>query len=196
MLKLDQQEIAIIKQLIRNPRVSDNQIARLTSVPVMTVNRKRKKLEGSGFLKYYASISAGDDGIGIYHARQLYILKLRRGITIKEYIEDTKKQDKDRLLQTEYVVESHLGEKDGHLAIVVIIEAKTEAELVEIFNGKLIPSFVRRFGKDAVDEVITTKINLPIRDHHNYLHLINMENGRIKKDWPDEYIFVGKADEE
>jgi len=196
MLKLDQQETAIIKQLIRNPRVSDNQISRTTSIPVMTVNRKRKRLEATGLLKYYTAISAGDDGIGLYHARQLYILKLRRGITIKDYIEDSKKQDKDRLIQTEYVVESHLGEKDGHLAIVVIIEAKTEAELVEIFNGKLIPSFERRFGKDAIDEVITTKINLPIRNHHNYLHLTNMAQGKIKKDWPDEYIFVGNTDEE
>ena len=31
--------------------------------------------------------------------------------------------------------------------------------------------------------------------HHNYLPHVNIENGRIKKDWPDEYIFVNKIDD-
>ena len=51
--KLDNQEIKIVKALIRNPRISDNQIGLRTGVPIRTVNRKRKKMEEKGLLKYY-----------------------------------------------------------------------------------------------------------------------------------------------
>ena len=57
MRKFDKQEEMIIKELIRNSRISDNQIAKNTRIPVTTVNRKRKLLEEEGFIHYYADVS-------------------------------------------------------------------------------------------------------------------------------------------
>ena len=53
MRQLDEQERRIVRELIKDPRISDNQIAKNTRVPVMTVNRKRKLLEEKGLLNYY-----------------------------------------------------------------------------------------------------------------------------------------------
>ena len=46
--KSDIQSKLIIRALIRNPRVSDNQIGLMTGVPIRTVNRKRKNMEKQG----------------------------------------------------------------------------------------------------------------------------------------------------
>ena len=44
MRDLDKKEKLIIKELVKNPRISDNQIAKNTGLAVKSVNRKRKKL--------------------------------------------------------------------------------------------------------------------------------------------------------
>ena len=52
---LDDQEKMIIKALIRDPRLSDNQVGKMTGVPPPTVRRKRLRLEEEGLLNYYAA---------------------------------------------------------------------------------------------------------------------------------------------
>ena len=47
------QERRIIRNLIKNPRISDNKISKITGIPTITVNRKRKKLEAEGLLHYH-----------------------------------------------------------------------------------------------------------------------------------------------
>jgi len=42
---IDEQERAIIKALIRDPRQSNNYISKVTGVPTPTVRRKRQRLE-------------------------------------------------------------------------------------------------------------------------------------------------------
>ena len=44
-MEFDEQEKLIIKALIRDPRISDNNIGKLTKVPIRTVSSKRKKLK-------------------------------------------------------------------------------------------------------------------------------------------------------
>ena len=56
MTDFDDQERAILRALIRNPRTSDNRIAENTGVPVRTVRRKRTRLESEGRVHYYAAI--------------------------------------------------------------------------------------------------------------------------------------------
>ena len=74
---------------------------------------------------------------------------------------------------------------------MLILDAKTEPELIECFNGIVIPNIKKNFGDDAVEEITTARLNIPLRLHHNYLPRINMEKGRIKETWIDEYISVG-----
>ena len=62
MRDLDKQERLIIRELIKNHRISDNKIGKNTGIPVMSVNRKRKSMEKEGLLTYYTSLKKHSDG--------------------------------------------------------------------------------------------------------------------------------------
>jgi DNA-binding Lrp family transcriptional regulator len=190
MRDLDKQEKLIVRELIRNPRLSDNQISKKTKIPVMSVNRKRKALEKAGLLRYFTSLDTGEDGTGKFKAKQLYIVKFNIGITREKFLREFDKNTKTHPDSAHYISLSYLGEKDGHLTYMCILDAETESMLLDEFNGKIIPSFVHSFGSDCIKEVVTMRVTNTIRRHHNYLPIINMKDGVIKEDWPDDYIFV------
>lgn len=187
---LSAQEAKIVGELIKNPRISDNQIARNTKIPVMTVNRKRKALEEKDLLQYYASVKKHGDGIGIFGVRQLYIIKLQSGITRQRYIQDIEMNPSLKLFNCTFISSTYLGEKDGHLAIIVILDAVDDTKLMDEFNEKIIGTLKQKFGEDAIREVTTTRITDTVRIHHNYLPKVNMHKGIMKKDWPTELVFV------
>ena len=190
MRKLDAQERKIIRELIKNPRNSDNKIAKKTGIPVMTVNRKRKRLEEQRIVNYYTSVQKHEDGIGIFGARQLYIIKLRAGITRSEYIQKIELDYATKIFNSTFISTTYIGEKDGHLAIIVVVDAENNERLVEEFNGKIITILRKKFGEDVIKEIITARINDTVRVHHNYMPKINMEQGIIQDDWQNELIFV------
>jgi hypothetical protein len=193
--ELDKNERKVVRELIKNPRISDNQISKNTQVPVMTVNRKRKQLEKEGLLKYFTSFDTGEFGTGTFKAKQIYVIKFKIGITRQEYI---KKVEEDKTFlgfKANYISMAYLGERDGHLALVLVLDAETDSLLVDEFSGKVIPHLREKLGNDCIRQIITTKISNTLRRHHNYLPDINMENGIIKKDWPDDWIFVDKVSE-
>jgi DNA-binding Lrp family transcriptional regulator len=192
MRLLDQQERDIIRQIIRNPRISDNSIAKVTKIPVTSVNRKRKILEQEGLINYYASIKKHEDGLEIFNVRQLYIIKLKAGITRNVYLQQIEADPASKLFNCTYISSTFLGEKDGHLAVIVIVDAANDFKLMEEFNGKIISVLKKKLGEDAIEEVTTARINDTVRLHHNYLPHLNMKEGAIRDDWPDEFIFVDK----
>lgn len=198
MPDLDEQEIRITKELIKNPRSSDNAISRATGIPVMTVNRKRKKLEEGGIISYYTSVKSFESGINIFHARQLYVIQLKSGVTRDEYLRYIDQNPDTKGEESYYVEESYIGEQNGRLALILLLEAKTEAELVDIFNGRIVKNIKKAFGENAITHIETSRINMRTRIFHNYMPSLNMQSGKIRKDWPDDYIFVteGKGKEE
>ena len=86
MKKLDEQEKKIITELIKNPRISDNQIGKMTRVPIRTVSRKRNKLEEEGLISYFTNLNMGKKGTGRFGARQLHVIKFKLGITSEQSI--------------------------------------------------------------------------------------------------------------
>lgn len=192
MVKIDDHECKIIRELIRNPRISDNQISKNTKIPVMTVNRKRKNLEKAGIINYYTDVRHGLEGTADHNSKQLYIIKFKAGFTRTQYYQKMSKDTRMRKFTAEHVTLSYLGEKDGHLAIMMIINASTQQELIESFNGQIIPNFKRKFGDDSIVGIETFRLSEVSRIHHNYIPKLNMKDGKIKKDWPNEYIFVNK----
>jgi len=188
MRKLDEVEKKVITELIRNPRISDNAVAKKLKIPTMTVNRKRKRLEKEGLLNYYVDVNRCEGGY--CRARQLFLIKFKSGLTKREYIDSIKKDPRFGALNSRYFVNSYIGEKDGHLASVIILEAESDAEVTDIFQGKVIPVIKKRHGKDCIEEITTCKLTFPLRVHRNYLPNINMNEGKISSSWPDEFIFV------
>ena len=186
---LDEQELIIVRELIKNPRLSDNKISERTGIPVKTVNRKRKILEDEGMLHYFTYLDNTSNGTASFTSRKMYVIKLRKGITRSEYIA-SEVNDKPVELHSKHILDAHLGEIDGQLALIIIIESRLESDILEIFNAELVPQLKKKFGNDAVDSVQVLQLSIPLRFLHNYQPLVNLAKGKIRKDWPDKNIFV------
>jgi DNA-binding Lrp family transcriptional regulator len=191
MRPLDDQERAVVKALIRNPRQSDNHISKVTGVPTPSVRRKRHRLEDEGLLSYFAAIDLQDTGTGTFSARHLYIIKFRIGITVKQIVDEIKSEPNVRSVFTDLIYESHIAEMDGRVALVMIIEGKDEADILDSVQGKIVPSLRKNHGPDSIEEISTLRLLDPIRIFHNYVPLVNMKKGVLRADWTNDAIFVG-----
>jgi DNA-binding Lrp family transcriptional regulator len=192
MRELDEQERLIIRELIRDPRESDNGIGERTGVNVRTVGRKRQRLEQDGILSYHTQVNLAEGGAGQFNARHLYVIKFRLGITVNQVEEDIRREPYVRSIFTEIIFESHIAEIDGHVAMLLYIDGVSDADIVQTVQEKLIPSLLRNHGDGSITEVSTIRLLKPVRVMRNYLPFVNMQDGYIRKDWPDEAIYVGK----
>jgi len=188
---LDDQEKSIVKALIRDPRLSDNQIGKLTGVPTPSVRRKRKRLEEDGLLAYYCALDMQETGTSTFGARHLYVIKFRIGITVKQIVDEIKNEPNIRSIFTDLIYESHIAEIEGRVALVMIIEGKNDADIVENVQGSIVPSLRKNHGPDSIEEISTIRLLSPIRIFHNYVPLVNMRHGVLSDEWPKDAVFVG-----
>ena len=79
---------------------------------------------------------------------------------------------------------------DGHIALVMIVEGQSDSDVAENVQGKIIPSLQKNHGENSIQELRSIRLLDSIRRLHNYLPLVNMRNGFIDEDWPDEAIFT------
>jgi DNA-binding Lrp family transcriptional regulator len=190
---LDPHEEKIVKALVRNPRWSDTRVSRATGVPVRTVNRKRKRLEREGLLAYYTNIDLSPTGAAQFAARHLYLIQFRPGIPQSQIVNEIKTEPNIRTVFTELIYESHLAEVEGHATIVMLVEGESDEDINNKFNGQIVPSLLKNHGDDSIVRVSSIILGRPIRLFHNYVPMVNMDKGRVRDDWSDEAIFVGKT---
>ena len=188
---LDQQEKAIVRRLIRDPRESDNGIGELTGVNVRTVSRKRHRLEQEGILSYYANVDLSADGAQQVNVRHLYIIKFRVGITFKQLVDEIRIEPVQNVF-TESIYESHIAEIDGKVALLLYIDGDSDVDIVQRTHELLIPNLLKNHGPDSIEAISTIRLLAPVRVMRNYLPMVNMKNGLMKLDWPDEAIHVGR----
>lgn len=189
MREFDEQEKKIVCELIRNPKISDNQIGKRTGISVKTVNRKRKNLEKENIIRYYTEVNHSGDGTGQLTARQMFVIELRHGITRKEFLEKIEKLTSKKV-SLKHVFLSILGEKNGHLVLAMVLESYKQEDLLEIFNADITVGLKNIFGDNAIYKTTDFTLMGTIRFLHSYIPMVNMDNGRIKEDWPKEKIFV------
>jgi DNA-binding Lrp family transcriptional regulator len=173
---LDDQERAIVRALIRDPRESDNAIGLKTGVNVRSVGRKRQRLEEEGILSYFTHVDLSERGTGQFPIRHLYIITFRNGITHSGLVADIQKEPFVRSVFTEVIFESHIAEIDGKLAMLLFIDGASEKDIVETVQGQLIPSLLKNHGENSVEDVRTIRVLSPV----------------LKPDWPDDAIYMGK----
>jgi DNA-binding Lrp family transcriptional regulator len=190
--QLDAQSIQIIKALIIDPRASDNAISRQTGIPVVTVNRKRKLLESSNALLYKTSLNSNMHQL----FSQMYILKLAQGITRQQYDKAMNASPIARASHARFIRQAYLGEKDGHLAVILILEAKTLSELTDQFNAKLVPFFKQSLGDSAIVSIETMPLLHTIREDTNYVLDVNVYHGKLTPTWPMEFITVANTQQQ
>lgn len=193
---LDEQEKLIVRELIRNPRESDNRIGEITGVNVRTVGRKRQKLENEGLLSYYTHIDLSPQGAAQLTTRHVYIIEFRIGITFSQVKKDIEREPNVRSIFTELLFESHIAEVDGRLALLLFIDGTSDTDLVQTVQEDLIPSLLANHGANSIEKVSTMRLLLPVRYMRNYLPFVNMKAGYIRSDWPDDAIYVGRTAEE
>lgn len=190
MIKLDEQEKKIVKALIKDPRSSDNQVGKETKVPIRSVSRKRKILEELGIISYFIAVNRGLDGTGRFGARHLHIIKFKMGIPKSQIVREIMEEKNVKTVYGEHVYESHIAEVDGHVALIMIIEGRTDDDIVENFNKTIVPALQKNHGIDSIVNVQTIRLSDPVRIFHNYVPMVNMKEGRMKKDWPNSAIFI------
>ena len=191
MKELDEQERLIVRHLIRDPRESDNGIGEATGVNVRTVGRKRQRLEQAGILSYFTHLDLSSRGTAQFAARHLYIIRFRIGITYKQLLDDIQREPFVRSIFTEIIFESHIAEIDGKLAMLLYIDGADETNIVQTVQEQLIPSLLRNHGENSIESVNTIRVLAPVRIMRNYIQPVNMQAGYIKKEWPDDAIYVG-----
>jgi len=190
MRRLDSQERLVIRALVRNPRCSDNRISALTGVPVRTVSRKRARLEQEGILSYHTVVEMQPGGTGRFTAQHMLIIKFKLGITRTQIVQEIRSEPNVVNVFYELIRYSFIAETDGHLALVMIVEGESDTDIAESVQGKIIPSLQKNHGADSIVDLRTIRLLDPIRREHNYLPLVNMQNGFLRPDWPDEAIFA------
>lgn len=191
MRLLDQQEQQILRALIRNPRLSDNKVATLTGVPVRTVSRKRACLEKEGILSYRAIVEMQPEGTGRFNTQHMVVIKFQLGITHNQIVSEIRSEPNVATVFIELIRDSNIAEIDGHTAIVMVLEGESDRDVVENLQGKIIPSLRKNHGEDSIAEVRTIRLLDPIRREHNYLPAVNVHDGKLMDDWPEDAIFVG-----
>ena len=181
-MEFDEQEKLIIKALIKDPRMSDNNIGKLTKVPIRTVSRKRKKLEQENKISYYVAVNLKSK------ARHLYLIKFRIGITKKKLMDDFKKEPRMKTLFTDMIYESRYAEMEGHTSILMAVEGNSDDEVSENFNGKILPLMLKNHGENSIINITTIRLSDTLRLFHNYLPFINIKHGKLN--WPIESIYL------
>lgn len=190
IFSIDDKDRAILRRLVRDPTISDNQIAKLAGMPVKTVNRRRKALEDNEIVSYHLNVNMGKVGTGRFLARHLYIIEFKLGFPQSRLITEIKEEPNVRTIFTDHIYESHVAEVDGHTALIMLVEGRSDEEINEAFNSKIIPSLKKNHGEDAITDVKTIRLGEPIRIFHNYILMVNMEKGKIKEEWSNNAIFV------
>ncbi len=191
MYTLDDHEMAIVRELIKNPRLSDNKIAKKTGISLRTVNRKRKLLEDKGYLYYFAHLNNWTGGLEVFSSRKQYTIVLKEGITVKGALGHLPHLSSvlDRL--SKHIYTSDIAEYQGHVCFIFTIESRVESDIIEIFNAEIVPAITDKFGHDAIKQVMTFDIRQPLRLLHNYIPIHgNMARGKLKQEWPSSSIFV------
>jgi hypothetical protein len=156
------------------------------------VGRKRQRLELDGVLSYHTQVNLTENGTGQFTARHVYIIKFRLGIAVHQIEEEIRREPFERSIFTEVLFESHIAEIDGHVAMLLFIDGASDTDIVQTVQEKIVPSLLRNHGEGSIAEVSTIRLLKPVRVMRNYLPFVNMQNGYIRKDWPDEAIYVGK----
>ncbi len=190
MRKLDAQDKLIIRALVRNPRCSDNRISPLTGVPVRTVSRKRARLEKDGILSYCTVVEMQAAGTGRFTAQHMLIIKFKLGVTRGQIVQEIRSEPNVINVFYELIRYSFIAETDGHIALVMIIEGESDSDIAESIQGKIIPSLQKNHGADSIVDLHTIRLLDPIRREHNYMPLVNMQDGFLAPDWPDAAIFA------
>lgn len=189
MAKVDDQDKEIIKEVIRNPRVTDTQIAQETGIPLRSVGRKRKRLEENGILNYTAHVDHGAGGTERFISRHVYVITFAVGVKLRDILSRTSLEEEVGR-NTGQVCDSSICEIDGKLCLILTIEGRSDRDIVENLHNNIVPVLLSNHGRHSIREISSMRVLQNIRVQRNYFPGLNIKNGIMDEKWPRSRIFV------
>lgn len=184
-------EKKIMKELVRNPRVSDKQISTKTKIPIKTVNRTRKKLENEGIVNYTTIINNFTTGTQIFNALDLFTFHFNLGITrmqIENLISSTSYVSNSIIKK--HIMQDFSGEKNGRATYTALVASRAISDMVEIINAEIVPIMKKNLGADPIYKIEEAQVHKFNRFNQNYIPNVNMDKAKIKDSFPDENLFI------
>mgnify|MGYP004381113711 FL=1 len=146
--------------------------------------------EQEGVLSYYTAIEMQAEGTGRFSTQHMLMIKFKLGITRSQIVQEIRSEPNVADVYSELIRDSYIAEMDGHIALVMVVEGESDSDVAENVQGKIIPSLQKNHGEDSIQELRTIRLLDPIRRLHNYLPMVNMNEGFMNEKWPDDAIFV------
>lgn len=156
-----------------------------------TVSRKRAWMQREGILAYYSALNLQSAGIGRFNTQQMIMIKFKLGVTRSQLLEEIRSEPNVVNVFSELIRESYIAEVEGHVALVMVMEGESDSDVAENLQGQIVPSLRKNHGEDSIVDLWSIRLLDSIRREHNYLPMVNMRDGVLKEEWPDEAIFVG-----
>lgn len=181
----------ILRKIIRNPKITNHQLAKQCNIPYRTICRYRTQLEHDGTIMYMAHVNHYYTEPSKKGSTDLVIVTFRKGIVRKHIMDASSHRSEEyERMAAKYIKESHLSERDGQLLLLLIMESRKKEDIIEIINADLHRLLEQMFGTGAIAEFTTYPITHTFRREHNYIPGHNMKDGIIDPHWPDDKIFV------
>ncbi len=189
-IKISDKEQLILRELIKNPRVSDNQISKTTGIAVKTVNRRRKHLEDRNMVVYSAQVNNYEKGTKRFGATCMYSLFFRYGTTkekIKSIIIGEAYRRHPAVIK--HIMFDFVGEKEGSVVYTLILASRASADFIEILNADIIPLFSGILGQNCVAKVEEMTVGFFNKtSHNNYSWWVF--SGERNREIDDKEIYV------
>jgi len=136
-LKLDEIDVRILRELLKNARLSSRQIATKIGVSVGTVISRIRKMEGEGIIKGYTAI--------LDYEKLGYELTVVTEVTVS----------KGKLLETEREIAKRpnvcaIYDVTGQIDVIVIAKFRSREELSKFTKSLLAMPFVERTNTHVV----------------------------------------------
>jgi hypothetical protein len=125
----------------------------------------------------------------VFSSTAEFIVLFKYGITRKLFFDNLSKFNLGHH-DLKHIKSLDIGEYKGKLALIFVIESRHQEDIIEIFNTEIINKLNSIFGNNCVDETKVIYLSKNIISMHNYINGVNIEKGKIKKNWPKDMIFV------
>lgn len=164
---IDVKNEQIIRELVKDSRVSDVVIAQKTNIPVATVQKRRQSLEDKRIISTMTYVNHYVDGPQKTGGKALVILHLAKGISKVTFLHAFGNMERDKSEWfSRHVSSSSYGEQDGQVVWTLVVESRIQQDIVEILNADVYPMLKQYLGANALD----SWKHIPLVGHLRLLH--------------------------
>lgn len=179
---MDKKDKKIITELVRNPKITNLEIEKITGIPEKTISRRRQKIS-QDFTNLYLEVNNTNDGTKLFQGTACYTITFQNHITRKQLLDKIENGELFQKVPQKHLKHAFLADSIDKIQLMIVIETFNHNELIEILNADIIPVIKQHLGEFAIQSV---------SKKDNFKPLILFNNYSIKKGKPviKEDIYV------